>query len=112
MLAALPSRTEAREYAAQPGQVNVHRSGALPPRAPARCRSPSGSAMGDDPMDEYHPGARPATRSARRAVLRRCQFAPAARHRRVDTLRRRLAGGSLVPDPARIARALLARGLP
>jgi len=36
---------------------------------------------------------------------------PAAQHRTIAELRRRLAAGTLVPDAARIARALLERGL-
>jgi hypothetical protein len=40
-----------------------------------------------------------------------CHGAGAGRHGTVDDIRRKLADGSLVPDPARIARALLTRGL-
>jgi hypothetical protein len=52
-----------------------------------------------------------------RAVLGHCgaaEDAPSAVRARLDrvkAVRRGLADGSLVPDPARIARALLARGV-
>jgi hypothetical protein len=79
-------------------------------------------------MDEHDRGAERARRYGARSIAgfgagaglggqsqapaARGRLAPAGRHRTVDELRRKLADGSLVPDPAGIARALLARGLP
>jgi flagellar biosynthesis anti-sigma factor FlgM len=48
-----------------------------------------------------------AFQETRRAAL----AAPDVRTERVEEVRSRLAGGSLVPDPERIARALIAQGL-
>lgn len=57
-------------------------------------------------------GARATTRGRRtRGAAPRRRVTPAVGQRTIDELRQRLAAGSLVPDPARIARALLGRGV-
>jgi anti-sigma28 factor (negative regulator of flagellin synthesis) len=62
-------------------------------------------------------GVGPLSHIIARAVLGHCgaaEDAPSAVRARLDrvkAVRRGLADGSLVPDPARIARALLARGV-
>lgn len=48
-----------------------------------------------------------ALQETRRAAL----AVPDVRTERVDAVRKQLAGGTLVPDPDRIARALLAQGI-
>jgi anti-sigma28 factor (negative regulator of flagellin synthesis) len=74
----------------------------------------------DRGIDRGNPSATPSVEriGARATVGRRGEgpahprgSARAVRQGRVDALRRRLAAGSLVPDPARIARALLERRL-